>query len=221
MGSAVDVAAKVAPGFARSYAGQCVAFLDCYRRVGFDVDYFMAQRRGAQYSRHLFRSGDGHERQPVVFAESEVVVAYSVEVDGRLEAYDKGVVVDFHRFDVIAELNFFDKVAGGPLFGRYDAVYSESFENRLVELVDGAGVDMFDAEAFQKCHGPHAGSEILSDGNYDNVDILKRQHLERGGVGAVDNIGCRYAVFYRFHYRFAIVGADDFVAHFREVEGEV
>ena len=59
------------------------------------------------------------------------------------------------------------------LLGGEYAVNLKSLENRLMKLVDGAGIDMLDIHFFQQCHGFDARAEVLADCNNNKVDIFK------------------------------------------------
>ena len=109
----------------------------------------------------------------------------------------------------------------GVLLGHEDAVELETFEDGLVERVDGAGVDVFDARLLEQGDGFYRGAEVLADAHHHQVTVLVWQHIECRRLSRVDTINRGKGVFHLVDARLVAVDAYHLVPHVLEVAGEV
>ena len=111
----------------------------------------------------LDRTGSRYEGKPLELVGSKIFVFHLQEYLGSCETGYKRVVGYPEGSDLRVQTDFIHKVMGGALFRGQDTFDLQPLENRAVESVDSAGVDVADAQFPENRHGLYAGAEILSD----------------------------------------------------------
>ncbi len=133
---------------------------------------------------------------------------------------DAEAVGDFEEVDGAAAEEGAGEALGAVAVGVYDDVGPDAFEDFAVDVADGFGDDVGDAEFFTAGGGHDAAFEVAADGDDNGVAFLEAGFFEGAHVGGVafDGFG---DVFGELADLFAVgVDEEDFYAFFGEALDE-
>ena len=103
-------------------------------------------------------------------------VSYKLLRNGKLHHII--ILVDTERFHRRSKIEQLHQTAGGILFRCQNLLQTESLQHRFVYRINGTGKDTRYLFLLQQCNNTYGGTEILTNGNNDDIYTIQRQHRQ-------------------------------------------